>query len=352
MTMPVVGRPTPSAATSPATSPATSLEGPPPRAPSPSDAADRAPIARTTLSPGVARYVAASTQAASESSAPATTKHLEAEVDRCLVSARARYLVDGRAVQAAPHFRMAGGFNQASTRAGLEALAGRIGAGPGKLPMDVVGHVLAGRGTPAQIAQVTQALIDAGRLPPQVSGERDETRIQRMMWAHGVGIDCAGYVQRALVGVHGKSREQLGLREPLDEDLGSLGRNPHFQRVPLEAARPGDVLTMRDNDPGQPGHTLLVARHDEADGPSMSWRFPLGDPRSAAFVAAARLEVFEVDSSWGAGPSGDHGGVHRATWIHEPVSGLWASFDNHPHDLVVSDTPYEGHAVVGVYRPT
>jgi hypothetical protein len=304
---------------------------------------------RQAISPDRLRFVAVSASAGAP--VDAETRRLEAGVDRCLSQARATYVVDGRRVQAAPQFRMTGGFNQQATRAGLEALAGRLGAGPGKISMDVAGHVLAGRGTTEQIAQVTQALIDAGKLPPALPGERDEARIQRMMWQHGVGIDCAGYVQRAVATASGKTREQLGLKPPLDEDLGSLGRNPHFQKVALSGARAGDVITLRDDAPGQPGHTVLVARHFEADGASMSWRFPARDPAAAPFLAAKRLEVFEVDSSWGAGDQGTHGGVRRTLWIREPESGLWASFDNQPKDLVVSGTPYQGHTVVGAYRP-
>jgi hypothetical protein len=246
---------------------------------------------------------------------------------------------------------MVGGANQANTANGMRALAGKIGEKPGQISLSVVGRVLAGRGSPQEVGRVTQALIDLGKLPPAGVHKTEEARIQAMMWEHGVGIDCAGYVQQALLSIHGKSKQQLGLKDRLNEDLGLLDKNPHFQKVNLLDARPGDVVTLRDNDPRMPGHTVLVARHEKATGAEMAWRFNGKDPASREFLQSKALEVFEVDSSWGAGSQGTGGGLQRRLWVLNRETGNWASFDNRGLDMILDTTPYIGHTVAGTYRP-
>jgi hypothetical protein len=216
--------------------------------------------------------------------------------------------------------------------------------------MEMIGRVFAGRGSAAEVGRVTQALLDAGKLPPPSRpGEPLAGRVQRMMWEHGVGMDCAGFVQRAIASVHGKTAAQLGLQDVHHEDLGALGRNPHFEKVDIHAARPGDVITLRDNTPSQPGHTVMLARHTTADGASMSWRFPPGDPLAKEFLASKALEVFEVDSSWGTDRQHEHGGVKREMWIYNRETSKWASF-HATIGLLVDDTPYVGHTIAGTYR--
>lgn len=276
---------------------------------------------------------------------------LQDKVDAYLSSARQKYFVDGRTVEAAPQFRMVGGKNQDNAAKGLAALAGKMGNKPGEIPLPVVGRVLAGRGSPQEVGRVTQALIDLGKLPPSDPKKTDAMRIQEMMWDHGVGIDCAGYVQQALAAVHGKSKQQLGLRDSIQEDLGMLDKNPAFKKVDVFDARPGDVITLRDNDPKQPGHTVLVARHDRATGAEMAWRFDARRGDSAEFLRSKSLDVFEVDSSWGAGHDGTNGGLKRVLWVHNRETGNWASFENRGLDMILDTTPYIGHTLAGTYRP-
>ena len=319
---------------------------PPPSAPPPPSTA---PV-RTTLSPHLAGYLRNTTPVVATAKAPGGGA-LQDKVDAYLTSARHKYLVDGRTVEAAPQFRMVGGHNQQNTAKGLAALAGKMGNKPDQIPLPVVGRVLAGRGSPQEVGRVTQALIDLGKLPPSAPGKSDAARIQEMMWEHGVGIDCAGYVQQALAAVHGKSKQQMGLRDSIQEDLGMLDKNPAFKKVNIFDARPGDVITLRDNNPKQPGHTVLVARHDKATGAEMAWRFDLKRPDSAEFLRSKSLDVFEVDSSWGAGRDGTEGGLKRVLWVHNRETGNWASFDNRGLDMILDTTPYIGHTLVGAYRP-
>lgn len=320
----------------------------PPAPPAPLPAATPA-VQRGTMSPQLATYLRNATPV-SGAKAPSSAA-LQAKVDSYLIGARHKYTVDGQTVEAAPQFRMVGGHNQAKTANGLKALAGKMGDKPGQIPLSVVGRVLAGRGSPKEVGQVTQALIDLGKLPPAAGFKSAQARIQAMMWEHGVGIDCAGYVQQALASVHGKTRQQLGLRETLNEDLGMLDKNPAFRKLDVFDAKPGDVITLKDNQPNQPGHTVLVARHEKATGASMSWRFDTKDVAAQEFLRSKDLEVFEVDSSWGAGTSGVDGGLKRSMWIYNRETGNWASFDNRGMDMILDTTPYLGHTLVGTYRP-
>ena len=125
----------------------------------------------------------ASGSAASVSMADAARdRSVRAKLDGVREAFSGPYVVNGERVAARPMFRMLrpkGAAREEAVRAGARA------AGVKAWPA-IVGH-----GTPKQLVKITQALIDAGRLPP---GPGDvATRIRLMQWDHGIGIDCGGY---------------------------------------------------------------------------------------------------------------------------------------------------------------
>lgn len=303
---------------------------------------------RATLSPRLATYLN-HVAPVSVVKAPGAAE-LQARVDTYFAEAKQKYVVDGQTVQVAPEFRMVGGFNQDNTKKGLKALAAKMGNKPGQIPFSVVGHVMAGRGSPKEIGQVTQALIDLGKLPPADGFKSTEKRIRAMMWEHGVGIDCAGYVQQALASIHGKTHEQLGLKARLNEELGVLSLNPSFRQVNLLDAQPGDVITFKDHQPDQPGHAVLVARHQKTTAASVARYFDPVDTNAQEFLRSKDLEVFEVDSSWGGDTEGNNRGLLRKLWVYNRETGKWAAFDQHRARMVFGTTPYANHTVVGTFR--
>jgi hypothetical protein len=234
------------------------------------------------------------------------------------------YTVEGRAVAAAPMFRMNGGFNDRAGRAqepALRAIATSTGAHPG---MSTVG-----RGSPRDLVRTTQALIDHGHLPPPPGDVA--TRIRQMQWQWGIGVDCAGYAYAAIVAASGTSPQKLGLAPIQMENFRALDGLRTFTKVPLSSARPGDVITLDPRPPETVGHNVIV--------------------RSRSVVGSRH--VLEVDSSWGAGPAGaEYGGFRRDTWIFDESTKLWTSFDVHvspPSERVSAEGP-AGERLHGCYR--
>ena len=306
---------------------------------------------------------------------PQTSRFLQANVvtdkmvDAYFKAAHPTYLVDGQPVVAAPQFRMVGGHNQDNVLVGQRVLGQHLGNKEGQIPLSVLGNVLGGRGSPEDVARATRILLDAGKLPPaDPEHSTPELRIQLMMWQHGIGIDCAGYVQQALAQLHGKTPAQLGLKRPLDENLGALAKNPNFQKIDTLDARPGDIITLKDNDPGQPGHTVLVVAHATRTGAELTAKVDPQLPANKAFLSAAQLDVFSVDSSWGTiqpeppPPSKDHnapkpkpkaqdlgGGVERRVWIHNRETNQWATLEGGVLGEI-RNTPYAEHTMAGTFR--
>lgn len=317
----------------------------PPSLPAPT--ASPLQLQRVALSPRTAAFLQKSTAVPSPNGKDISPQK---KVDLYLSKAHVEYKIDGKSVKVAPQFRMAGGYNQENVQKGLKALSGHMGNQPGQIPLGVVGRVFAGRGSPEEVGQVTKKLIDLGKLPPASAFSSPQERVQAMMWKYGVGIDCAGYVQRAITSLHGKTSAQLGLRDSINEDLSGLGRNAAFRKVDIFDAKPGDVITLRDNHPGQPGHTVIVARHDKSTGVAMASKFDSKDPAAQEFLHSKDLEVFEVDSSWGAGEHGVDGGLKRVLWVHNRETGNWASFNKAKLGMILDTSPYLGHTISGTYR--
>lgn len=235
------------------------------------------------------------------------------------------YVVDGTSAQARPMFRMNGGANQGSAKqhgGRLAAIAQSARVNPALISV--------GQGSPRELVKMTQALIDAGCLPPP-PGDVD-VRIRQMQWQWGIGVDCAGYTYRAALTASGADAKALGLKPLGWENFRALDGNRAFQKTAPEMARPGDIMTLDPRPPETVGHNVIVRSH----------------------TTSGTRHTIEVDSSWGAGADGaDYGGFRRDTWIYDDATKLWTSFDAHvtpPVERTSSEGPCD-ERFHGCYRP-
>ncbi|MGH7296012.1 MAG: hypothetical protein ACRELB_13810, partial [Polyangiaceae bacterium] len=218
----------------------------------------------------------------------------------------------------------------------LKAIAASQGVVPSRLHF--------GRATPDQVRRVTQALIDAGKLPaPSADYPTAPARIRKMMFDYGIGFDCAGYAQQAFLSARGLTRAQAGLAsEPVGESLSKL-RAP-FERVAPDTARPGDVVVLDPPTTSTAGHRAVVfdSRSLSADAVGLL------RSRSGAALVVGRVSVLTLDSSWGAGGNPSVGGVGRHSFYYDADSKKWASADGGP--VVFSASPYGGDSLRAIYR--
>jgi hypothetical protein len=316
-----------------------------------------------------------------------TQKKLDAFKDRYTPE----YTVDGQQVQSATPFRMVGGDNQGASEKEMKAAdaSGEI-KGPSsgvafeRIKKDLIAakkwdksiegpahRVTVGRGTPEDVKKVTQALIDAGKLPNEsetsftgtVTHRKPEERIREMQWRYGIGVDCAGYCAQASPASKGKSAADAGTDKVVYPPYGLLmpSASPAYSRMkpPLAPdgainAKPGDIVALSDPDPEQPGHFVTVydnkrmsgADLDKFKAPTQGNRFWNG----ADGKPAKNIVVMQTDSSWGASGNPQAGGVERHTWLYNPETKTWAGYDP-ATKLITPETvgPY-GHTVSAVYR--
>lgn len=256
------------------------------------------------------------------------------------------YQVDGQRVTAPPMFRMNGGFNIASAKQReptLRALCAKAGLG------HVVGLCLAGRATPAQLTRVTQLLIDRGHLPKD--GGDVASRIRQMQWQFGLGLDCVGFTFQAVQDVHGVAGKHA---LPNADRVGSLPRllQQHFVKTAPELARPGDVINLVAKKAGEPGHNVIVRSNQPLDPARQAALGKRGEAVRAGLAQQGPIQVIDVDSSWGAGPTGaDYGGVRGDTWMYNTRTKEWADFDPESGRFRVSATGPQDERATGAYRP-
>lgn len=259
------------------------------------------------------------------------------------------YMVDGQVANARPMFRMNGsGFNQKKMEAHLPELS-RICA-RAKVDGAAVMAAAIGRCTPEQLVKVTQALIDAGKLPPP-PGAADE-RVRKMQWEWGIGVDCAGYTARAAQAAHGHAAAAL-IGNDKDYFAQMMRDRAHFARVGVADIRAGDIIHLDPPAPGSVGHNVIVHSHTVV-GSSASAELAGRARGAAAFLAGpGPFHAITVDSSWGAGEAGaDYGGFRRDTWIHDEHSGKWGHFTpTTPSAFLVSERGPQDEPFGGAYRP-
>ncbi len=203
-------------------------------------------------------------------------------------------------------------------------------------------QLVACKATPEVIRRVTQALIDAGHLPP---GAPDQLglRVRQMMSDYGVGLDCSGYVSQALVASRGGVRPP-GFRDPVHEDLSGLEFRG-FARVSPEAVRAGDMIIFDGN--GGVGHTTIVSSVRCATAEEA--RVLTRNVQGLGVVDPAKLHYVTVDSSWGSYGAADRGGVLRDEFLYDEASQTWLV--QNEHGWQVRTTPHDDEPIHGIYRP-
>jgi hypothetical protein len=218
------------------------------------------------------------------------------------------------------------------------------------LSQEQLADVASGRGTPEDIARVTQALIDRGKLPP---GDPSQVgaRVRTMMCNYGVGLDCAGYVQQAFLASRGVSRSEMGLRSVLRENLTGLASHG-FTRLPQSSTpRAGDLFILKPPQGETTGHTMIVrgsrtATAVEAQGLAMvKPEWGTRDPST--------LQRIELDSSWGNGANPQAGGVGRQIFWHDTARDQWLRQTGTSSWVIdPADKIYYQHPIDGFYRPS
>jgi hypothetical protein len=302
--------------------PSAAATGPSAAATGPSAAAT-GPSAAASLSPDATRDAA-----------------VQAKLDGVRDAFSGPYLVDGERVTARPMFRMTTHEVPKAMEREVDARGARAGVNAFPARM--------GQSSPKDLVKVTQALIDAGRLPP---GPGDvAARIRKMQWDHGIGVDCAGYSKQALAACSARTPKMYapGMESFRDLDRARAGS---FAKLPIERARPGDLITL-DGPRGGWGHNVVVYSHGTAD-PAKRASLGANDPQVRAFLATpGPHHVIEVDSSWGAGTEGaEEGGYRRDTWLYDESTKTWGSFEPSTHRFVQSSTGPADDDYHGTYRP-
>ena len=255
------------------------------------------------------------------------------------------YVVAGTTVSARPMFRMTTHEVSAAMANAVDRLGARAGV---RAPFES----RVGQGRPQDLVKITQALIDDGRLP---AGPGDlATRIRRMQWDHGIGVDCAGYSKQALAACSARPPKMHASGSESFRDVDG-GREGTFARVSLEKARPGDLVTLDSSELGGWGHNVVVYSHVTADAAQKA--LLCGRMRDAALAdflsSAGPHHVFEVDSSWGAGIEGaECGGYRRDTWLYDAATKTWGSFEPGvtPPSFVTSAVGPADDVFHGAYR--
>jgi hypothetical protein len=229
----------------------------------------------------------------------------------------------------------------------LKDIAAKHGISAGQLKY----VIQQGRGTPEQVRTLTQALIDAGKLPPPDGKSMPEQRVRQMMCDYGLGFDCAGYTQQAFLAARGITRAQAGFRPSVtDEGLFDPAASGRFSRVAPQNAGPGDLIVLAPPKGDVFGHRLVV--YDRHDMQPMELRALHGRAEDMERLRTGRISVLQVDSSFGSGADPNKGGVERLTWVYDATSNQWGRI--YPDNLVrftYSGLPYDGfHPLVGVYH--
>ena len=264
----------------------------------------------------------------------------QAQLDAYRASFTASYNVGGTVVHAATQFRMVGGFNDSAAGSmgphGFQANSSRaqeLFTICARAHVAGAMHCVLGCPTAGEITHVTQALIDAGKLPP--GGGSVESRIKTMQWQWGIGIDCTDYVLGGALRASGKSESQVRvgtLPSPGVDYFAQADTNPHLHKVGITSARPGDVVTLdAPQVPGQQpdvGHRAIVYSNTVCDPARLSALSSQYGSAVTAFAAGGPVRLFEMDASWSAGMfGGDFGGVRRDTWLYNESTHQWAQIN-------------------------
>jgi hypothetical protein len=270
-------------------------------------------------------------------------------IDGYLDRSNHAYEIDGQTVRSHAAFRITSGVNgdPETIKKKLAKVTGR----KDKAFRKAAHRAAYGRASPEEIELLTKALIAKGLMKDVEAKFPNMTKsqqVEKLQWEHGVGVDCAGYVQQAFLDVHGGRRSDYGFDSLGNENLYDLRGNRKFAKVDPEHARSGDLLILKPPKHERAGHTVLIRDRREW---SAAEKAAASDPQGFAGKSDV-VHVFEVDASFGAGVTGDvdKGGVQRRTWLYNETTKKWADMNN---GVVVPSTqtgPYE-HPMQGIYHP-
>ena len=272
------------------------------------------------------------------------------------------YSVAGAKVTAQPMFRMntPGAHNAKSMEAHaaeLTRICQRAGIAEAAAPARF------GRCTPEQLVKVTQALIDAGKLPAADAAHPTLTdRIRGMQWEWGIGVDCAGYTQQAAAEAHGPSGAVFRATSLMGDMFSGMMTDKRFTSVQIASIRPGDVIHLDSPNVGGVGHNVICSGHTMLDDQARKQLLtqdskhplPLDEKAKAFLNGAGPFHAIDVDSSWGAGDGHMFGGFRRDTWIYSESSLTWASFPAGDRTLPLAVDPLtgpQGELFGGAFRP-
>lgn len=301
--------------------------GPPPRA-----------VTQLAAHASARRSAAAST---------ATPSLVLARLDAHRKSYAGPYQVDGKQIRVDAHFRMNGGFGANPTQALARAKRALSPQDFDRLHLQIA-RVATGKSSAEGLVQLTQALIDRGLHKPFGAGP---AAVRRMMWEYGIGIDCSGYTRGAFLAARGLSDAQGRARYALPGT--HFGFDPdrlnQFRKVEPTLVKAGDMCKLVH---GHESHKVIVASHDVVPASARPVHVPGHGDLPTEFGANGRVHIYQVDSSWGAGPNGsEHGGVGRRVWVYSESTQRWGSFDVGSGKLRVSSAGPYGSDLLGFYRP-
>jgi hypothetical protein len=266
------------------------------------------------------------------------------------------YQVGGSPVNAQPMFRMnVPNAANAKTAAAHASELAQICAKAGIA--SAAGAASCGRASPEQLVHVTQALLDAGKLPRADAAHVTlADRIRGMQWEWGIGVDCAGYTQQAAAEAHGAAGAPF--RQSLMGDMFSgMLQDRRFATVDIAHIRPGDVIHLASPKQGEVGHNVICFSHSTLDAAARATLLAsktTGDEGKAFLRGAGPFHAFEVDSSWGAGEGSMVGGFRRDTWLFDESTFTWASYPSGQRALPLLPHPLTGpqdELFYGAFRP-
>lgn len=311
----------------------------PPRASSP---------ARSRTNTGSGAQSAARTARAATSRPPPSPAEIRQNLDVQYRAMSGPYMVAGTRVEVSAAFRMIDGYNPVSS---AKAVALVHAAVPAKTYASLgpsLGYVTAGKGTPAQIRAVTQALIDSPAWKKYQHISPVENAIRQLMWDHCIGADCSGYTHNAFLASRSATSSRYSLGSPLQSAIQQPPKSVFRKIEKPEEARSGDVLLLGPPPKDTVGHKVIV--YDRQEVPTGS-ALHAAARKSLGSTKDAKLHVFVVDSSWGASGDPQQGGVERRRWIYDESTQKWGALESRGIVQSTAKGPYD-HPLQGIYRPT
>ncbi len=300
-------------------------------------------------------------------------KVVQARLDEFRGQMASSYTIPGnppRAVQVFPQFQMEGGLSdpegRGTAKSRVDTMAKVSAALPGLKQNPALRTAASaagmGRATPEQMKLVTQALIDAGRLPA-AKGEHtsDSARVRKLQWDFGLGSDCAGYTAQAVTKAAGRDLGLGGVNRNGDALAGAI-KSEEFTRVAQQPGQPmraraGDIIRLTDPTPGEAGHWVAVYDHQTMNKDRVGKLYNAGDEFWKGSSKGAEVHVYTLDSAWGAGgdwkarsDQGEVGGVDRRKWVYNAQNDRWGSYDG-KSVVYTENGPYDHLPDVKVYRP-